>query len=234
VRRVADDDGVRRREGLEARGLVRRRADDLLAVEHDEAGVHGDPHVQAARVRLDRADDVQAAEDRAAGVVLVHPGVAEADQQPVALAVLDEPAVAPDRGGADQAVLAQDRAHLLRIALVGERRRADEVAEHERHLDALVEPLQQPLGRPVAGIEREDRARQRVRLCALAGLARRARVGEQQRDALRDALTRHVARPYLGGPASPCCGSLAGCPRTTIRSAAIGSIVGWSTKTIPS
>ena len=194
MRRVADDDGVRLGERLQPRCLVGRGAHDLAPVEHDEPGVDGDPQElcrSRSRLRGDRAHDLQAAEHGAPRVVLVHPRVAEAHEQPVALAVLDEAAEALDDLHAGRAVLAQDLAQLLGVDPVGQRGRPDEVAEHERHLAAVVRSAQQLPRIRVAGIEAQHRAGERGGLGAVAGGGGQAGVGQQVLDAPRYPLVGH-------------------------------------------
>jgi hypothetical protein len=170
LRRVADDDRVGLGECLQPRGLVGGRARDAVAVEDDEVGVHRDPEAQldlAARARplgalADRPHHVERAEDRPPRVVLVDVGVAEADEHPVALVVLHEAAEPPDRGRAGPAVVGEDLLDVLGVATVGHRRRADEVAEHQRHLAALGRVRDERLRLGVVRIEREDRVEQRL------------------------------------------------------------------------
>ena len=204
VGRIADHDPVRRSERLQPRGLVGRRAHHLAGVEHDDARVDGDPDLQPERVLADRADDLQAAEHGAARVVLVRVRKPEAHEQAVALAVFDEAAVSRDDLGAPQPVVAQDRARLLGVAPVGERRGADEVAAQERQPQSLVGALEQRLGPRVAGVELEDRPREAVRVGALARRHRAACVREQALDVPRDPVGRHRGRgqPLEGGVGS--------------------------------
>jgi hypothetical protein len=75
---------------------------------------------------------------------------------------------------------------VLRIPHVGHRGRADDVAEHERHLAALRRAGQERRGFGVLRIEDLDRGDDLAQPGPVAGLVRAARVAEQIADAFGD------------------------------------------------
>ena len=110
----------------------------LRAVRDDHlAGRDPDPHLDLAdRVlgvqRLDRVEDVERRADGALRVVLVGDRHAEVRDDRVADVLLDRAAVALELGAEAAVVELEQREHVLRVELLGERRRADEVDEDER------------------------------------------------------------------------------------------------------
>ena len=84
-----------------------------------------------------RLDDIDSRPDRALGVVLVRLRIAEIGEHAVAHVFGDEAAVARDQRRAAFVIGGDDLAHVLGIEPRGERRRADEIAEHHGQLAAL-------------------------------------------------------------------------------------------------
>ena len=90
-----------------------------------------------AAVGGDGRDELEAGPDRSLGVVLLgdrgppdrHDGVADE--------LLDDAPVAADDGAGELEVAREELPHLLRVALLGERREADEVAEQHRDVAKL-------------------------------------------------------------------------------------------------
>jgi hypothetical protein len=147
---AGDDDAVGLGERLQPRGEIGRRADDEIALmrmrgeevaDDHHPGRHADPHrgVVAAR-QLEPADlggDLMRGAHRALGVVLVRHGMAEIGEDAVADEARDEALVARDRAAGERAVAAQRLEHVLGLQPLGERGRADHVAEHHRHRPPL-------------------------------------------------------------------------------------------------
>ena len=84
-----------------------------------------------------RVEDREPRANGALGVVLARIGPAEVDEQAVAQLLGDVAAPALDRDACGLLVLPDDVAPLLGVELLGERRRADEVAEEDGELAAL-------------------------------------------------------------------------------------------------
>ena len=95
------------------------------------AGRHGH------RVRLDRASDVERGQYRPARVVLVRDRRAEQRHEAVAQELIDGALVAMDLGQRAVEEAAQQRVHLVGAETLGERRRADDIAEEHGHRLAL-------------------------------------------------------------------------------------------------
>ena len=138
IRRLADEDPVHGRRGLEPR----RRVDDV-ARRHALAGlgprgeiderlarVHGDPHLQLALLR-DPVADRERGTDRALGIVLARHRRAEERHHRIADELLHRSAPALELVAQPLVVGPQDRLHVLRIQLLGLRREADEVGEQD-------------------------------------------------------------------------------------------------------
>ncbi len=92
---------------------------------------------KASVERLDTRHDAEARVHRPPGVILVRLGIAEIDEQPVADVLGDVAVEAADCFGAGFLGGTQHLAQVFRIQLLGERRRADQVAEHHRQLATL-------------------------------------------------------------------------------------------------
>jgi hypothetical protein len=146
-RRGSDQDRVGLRQRLQPGRQVGRLADDRLLLggafadkvaDDHHSGGDADPRRQGlADGRAeppDRLDGGQAGQHRAFGVVLVRPRVAEVGQHPVAHVLGDVALEAGDLAGDRVLVGADHLAHLLRVEPAGERRRADQVDEHDRQL----------------------------------------------------------------------------------------------------
>jgi hypothetical protein len=144
VRALGDDDVVRARQPLQARGEVRARAENGLRVrraagkqvaDDDPAGCQSNPHLQFAGLRCakgaDAADDVERGAHGAFGIVLVGDRVAEIGQDAVAQEAGDVAAVARDRLAAELAIDAHQLEQVFRVEPLTEARRADEVHEHD-------------------------------------------------------------------------------------------------------
>ena len=154
-RRVApaDDEGAWLSDAHEPCGDVRRGAEHLCLpasslpdFAHDHgSGVDADAHRQAnASLGLEPlVQGVELTQQREArahsalGVVLMGPRVTEVDEQAVAQVLSDVPLVTRDRLGGGLLVGAHHVAQVLRVETFRQRRRAHEVAEHDRELTAL-------------------------------------------------------------------------------------------------
>ena len=143
---LADEDAVDRRGRLDPGGGVEHVApgDALallgaLAVRDDHlAGRDPDPNLDLADriLGVERARPssriVERGADRALGVVLVRDRHAEVRDDRVADVLLDRAAVALELGAEAAVVELEQREHVLRVELLRERGRADEVDEDER------------------------------------------------------------------------------------------------------
>jgi len=85
----------------------------------------------------DRVDDRQPGTSRAFGVILMRLGIAEMDQHAVAHILGDKAAKAADGVGDAAMVGADNLAQVLGIKARGQRRRADQIAEHHGQLTPL-------------------------------------------------------------------------------------------------
>ena len=154
---VADDQrpglGDRLQTGCDVRRLADHR--ELLAARpglhragHDQAGVAPDPNLHRraesrAQVRVEAAEAGEDLEPRVGGalrVVLVCPWIAEAGHHAVAQEVNRVPLVALDRSGRQPVVKRQELLEVLRVQPSGQRRRADQIAEHDGDLAPLPLP----------------------------------------------------------------------------------------------
>ena len=142
---LGDDDAVRLGDSLQARGAIRRLADDgrlariprseKIADDHDP-GRDAHSHVQRSlRCGLQlrrRFRDRKPRPHRALGVVFVRLGIAEIGEHAVAHVAGDEAAVRRDQGRAALLIGRDDLVHVLGIEPGGKRGRADEIDEHHR------------------------------------------------------------------------------------------------------
>ena len=145
VRRLVDEDPVDRRRGLQPG----RRVDDVArghalalgrpGAERDErlAGRDRDPNLEVTLL-ADPVADRERGADRALGVVLVRGRRAEERHHRVADELLDRAAAALELGTQTRVVGLEDRAHVLRVHLLGPRREPDEVGEEDGHDLALL------------------------------------------------------------------------------------------------
>ena len=103
----------------------------LAGARDDLAGVNADAHLQAERcdgiAHLDRRSH------RAKGVVLVDLWEAEDSHRRIADELLDRATVSLEDRAKFHVVARHELAQRLRIGPLAERRRSDEVAEHDRH-----------------------------------------------------------------------------------------------------
>ena len=144
---LADEHGARLGGVLHARGRVHEVAGNhafsLGADRHRRvAGDDADAHRQLRRPDLaaERADDLDELQPRAhrpLGVVLARYGRAPDRHHRVADELLDRPAVAVDHSPRGLEVARKQLAHLLGVAVLRERREADQVAEEDRHQSPL-------------------------------------------------------------------------------------------------
>jgi hypothetical protein len=151
---VADDHGLGRGDRLQARGDVRSLAHDRhplprlahahLAGDH-HPGVNADADTEREPVLgaqlgvelLQFLEHRQAGVHGALGAVLARVGVAKVDDDPVA-GVAGRVAVEAIGGArAHLLITAEDLAEVLRVERLGQRRGADDVAEHHRHVAAV-------------------------------------------------------------------------------------------------
>ena len=143
--RVADQDGARLGQGLQARGDIHHVAHRgvLSGARHvaddDFAGIDADPQSQGTvEVGLlvdetcERFVHLQRSADRSVGVVLVGHGCPEQREDPVSEHLVDAPTEGRDVG--DQALEAGVDQALdpLGVEVFGQRGVADEVSEHDR------------------------------------------------------------------------------------------------------
>ena len=134
------------RQRLQPGGQVRRLADHAVpffvrAADHHEAGRDPDPGLERPTgIRLDpgdRTDQLEAGQDRALGIILVRPRVAEVDQETIAQEAGDLAVKAPDHPRCQILIGADHLAHVLGVEQRGELGRAHQIAEHHRQLPAL-------------------------------------------------------------------------------------------------
>ena len=147
VGRLVDEDGPGARRGLEARGRVddvaghhplADRADGDRRLAADDAGPRGElRQADLAADRRDRGDQLDRRADRPLGVVLAGDRRTPHRHHGVADELLDRPAVAVDDRAAGLEVPSEELLDLLGIAVLRERREADEVGEQDRHEPAL-------------------------------------------------------------------------------------------------
>ena len=125
---TGDDDGVGRRDGLHARGNVRRLADNVSALDalprahiadDREPGMEPDTDGQrlAAGVHLfpRPRDDLDSRADRPLSVVFMRSGIAEIGQNAIAEPLANVAAAARDRLGAGVVIAAQGITQILRV-----------------------------------------------------------------------------------------------------------------------
>ena len=162
-RRVADEHRVRIGRTLHTRGCIHEVArDHALAgsaeVDRRLAGQHCRTGAELRHPRLgaERAhcgDELERRAYGAFGVVLLRHGRAPDGHHRIADELLDDAAVAADDVGGDLEVARQEVAHLLGVAVLRQRREADEVGEEhgdESSLDrnAGAESVDEPSGVP--------------------------------------------------------------------------------------
>ncbi len=138
LRRLADKDGAGRRDALQPRGGIDEVARDHALV----GGPEGDRRLagQDAGTRRDagaqhayRLDQVERGANGALGVVLTSDRCAPDGHDRVADELLDRAAIASDHVPREFEVGGERLAHLLRVALLGEGREADEIREKHAH-----------------------------------------------------------------------------------------------------
>jgi len=143
ARVCSNDDGVRLGQGLQPRGEVRRLAGDIvlynLAADDNQPGGDPDPRVKFFGLvqLLYPVDQRQTASRGALGIILVRLRIAEINQDAVAHVAGDKPAKPLDDPCDAAMVGADDPAQILGIEPRGQRRRADQVAEHHGQVPAL-------------------------------------------------------------------------------------------------
>ena len=142
-RAPGDDDRIRRGDPLQACGQIRRLANDPAFLgfpgankitDNDQARRDPDAHLERilGAQLADRFDERQPRPHRALGVILMRARIAEIDQHPIAH-VLGHEAVEPGDRLSDALVIGADHGtHVLGVELGRERRRADEINEHDR------------------------------------------------------------------------------------------------------
>ena len=212
LRRLADEHGAGRRDGLEpARGVHEVARDHALVRRADRdrglAGQDAGPGLDRRAEGAHRVDELEAGPDGPLGVVLVRGGRAPDRHDRVADELLDRPAVALDDVAGELEVAAQELAGLLRVAALGERREADEVGEQDadtsRRSATGGGPERRSRRAGVAGAGRAGdgarRAAGRTRRRSLP----RARSRRRSSGNPRPALTRSAGRTS-GRPGSPC------------------------------
>jgi hypothetical protein len=150
VRRLAHEHGAGRRERLQARGEVRRVADRRVVhlqvvadrADDDRSGMDADPRLEDLAAvgehrraeAPDRLLDGERGEHRVLrGVLLCHRG-AEERHEAVAGEHRDDALIAVDLREGELEILVEEVVVLLGIELLGDRRRAGEIAEEDRHL----------------------------------------------------------------------------------------------------
>ena len=140
--RLADEDRAGGGDRLEAGGGVDEVARDHPLVGGPEghrglAGQDPRPGRDAGTQDPDRVDELEPGAHRPLGVVLPGDRGSPDRHDRVADELLDRPPVAGDDVGGDLEVAGQGVADVLRVALLGERREADQVGEQDRHEAAL-------------------------------------------------------------------------------------------------
>ena len=208
VRRRADQDRPRLGGLLESLGEVDRvtgherlarpgvARDDLTGVDADPAGELDAPLHPQLRVELGEAPlHLRPGADSAKGVVLVDHRHAEHGHHLVAAEPLDRPAVRRTISAIDSRVARHDAARRLGIGRLAERRRADDVAEEDRHGLPDLEALP---ARPAARHRRSAKTRSR------RGSTRRIVTRRHRLSLGRPGLAERAARPcrYADGPCS--------------------------------
>ena len=146
--RFGDHQRVRRGQGLQPSGKVRRLADDPALLrcaladqiaDHGQPGGDAEPHTQvfARRQPADRFDHRESGVHRPLGIVLMRLRISEIDQHAVAHIFGDKAVKAADRLGDSAVVVPDQLAQILGVMTGRERGRADKVAEHHRQLSAF-------------------------------------------------------------------------------------------------
>ena len=136
-RRLADQHGSGGRDRLQARGGVDEVAGDHALIGRTDrdrglAGEHAGAGLDTRREPADGGHEIEACADGPLGVVLGCDRGAPDGHHGIADELLDRAAVAPDHVPGEVEVAAQGLARLLGVALLGERREADEVREQDR------------------------------------------------------------------------------------------------------
>jgi hypothetical protein len=148
ARRFGNDERVRRGQGLHPGGEVRGLADDPALLrgtladqiaDHGEPGGDAEPHAQILprRQLADRLDHRKPSAHRPLGIVLMRLRIAEIDQHSVAHILGDKPVEAADRVGHGPVVVADQLPQIFRVELRRQRRRANQIAEHDGELPAF-------------------------------------------------------------------------------------------------
>ena len=215
VRGFADEHGAGRRHRLQARCGIDEVAGDhplahrpqghgRFAGEDPGADLEGSP---GDREATDRLDQLEPGTDRTLGVILVRGRRSPHGHDGVTDEFLDRPAVTPDDVGSDLEVPGQQLADRLRIAILGQRREADQIREEDGH--------HPPFGgaRVGDGICADGRQARGHRLriadgrAALAAEPVRRRVGRATGGARRDEATAagrtELASWFVGRPTRP-------------------------------
>jgi hypothetical protein len=147
-RALGNDHRARCGQRLQPGSEVRRLADHAALLrgaradqipDHDEPAGDAEPHIHRFG-RGEPADCIDHGEpgaDRALGIVLMRLGIAEIDQHAVAHVLGDKTGKPGDRVGDAAMVGADNLAQILGIVPRRQRRRADEVAEHDGQLAPL-------------------------------------------------------------------------------------------------
>jgi hypothetical protein len=147
-RTLGDDDHVRLGDALQACRKVGGLADDAALLrlpgpdeiaDHDQAGCNSDAHPEQffAAQLAHRFGERQPGPDSPLGIVLVRLWIAEIHQHPVAHVLGDETVEPGDRLGDALVIGADYGTQIFGIELCRERRRADEVGEHDGELATL-------------------------------------------------------------------------------------------------
>ena len=142
VGRFADEDRARWRDRLEPRGGIDDVAGDHPLVGGPDrdgrlAGQDPGPGADPGPDGSDGVDELEGGPHGALGVVLAGGRRSPDRHDGIADELLDRPAVAPDDLRRELEVAGQGLADLLAVALLGERREADEVGEQDRDQAAL-------------------------------------------------------------------------------------------------
>ena len=102
----------------------------------DQTCGDSDPHLQI-QINFDPGygiDNVQSDPDRALRIVLMRPGIAEIDQNAVAQILGHMALEACHLGGTGFLIAADDGAEIFRVEFLRNRRRANQIAEHQCQL----------------------------------------------------------------------------------------------------
>jgi hypothetical protein len=145
---VGNNQGARSGQRLQAGGEVWRLADDAPLLRgtrtdqianHDEAAGDADPNAQRLLCGepADRVDDRQPGAGRALGIIFMRLGISEINEHAVAHILSDKTAKAGDGVGHAAMVGADDLAQILGIEARGQRRRTDQIADHDGELAPL-------------------------------------------------------------------------------------------------